>query len=233
MKFDSVLLMTPQAPSVTAFVTRRGFNACPYAGAPDSEATLGKTLIAAHLGIPEERVIIPTQTHSSRVAAVGDDLQGVDALVTDKRKVALCINTADCLPLILADTEAGVIGAAHCGWRGTVAEIAVGTVEKMVSLGANPRRIIAVMGPCICPKCFEVGDEVASQFPEDCIIRKPGLKPHVDLAKAVTNQLMSAGINPKNITPPPACSMHTDQFYSVRRQGRDLTKRTLTAIMLN
>lgn len=231
MKFESIPLMKSQAPDVTALVTLRGFNACWYAGADN--AAEGRALLAHALGVGEDALVIPRQTHSARVAMPADDLEGVDALVTDRPGVALCINTADCLPLLLADTAAGVIGAAHCGWRGTVAGIACRTVERMVELGADPARIVAAMGPCICPDCFEVGPEVAAQFPPETVIEHPGVRPHVDLGAAVRLQLLGCGLRPDAITLPVACSMHDTRFHSVRREGRALPLRTLTAILLN
>lgn len=233
MKFDYTRLLTAQAPEVTAFVTHRGFNACWYAGADSGSAAAGRRLLAAELGVGEEAVFIPRQTHSVCVANPGDDLDGVDALVTDRRGVALCINTADCLPLLLADTEAGVIGVAHCGWRGAAGGIAANTVRCMIRLGADPGRMVAAMGPCICPDCFEVGPEVAELFSADAVIGRQGARPHVDLGAAVRCQLLDAGLRQEAIALPIACSMHDSRFYSVRREGRDLTYRTLTAIILN
>ncbi len=231
MNFEFTPLLTDLAPEITALVTHRGFNTCHYAGSSAAEAAEGRRLLAEKLGISTDHIVIPTQTHSCRVALPGEPLDSTDALVTDRHGTALCINTADCLPLVMADTEAGVIGAAHCGWRGTVAGIASATLRSMIKLGADPGRIRAAMGPCICTDCFEVGEEVANQFPDTAVIRISGEKPHVDLAAAVTMQLTMLGVLPKNITMPVACSMHSDTFYSVRRQGRDLTSRTLTVIM--
>lgn len=223
-------LLTELAPTVTALVTRRGFNVCDYAGADAASVAQARSELAASLGVTVERLYVPRQTHSAVVASPGQDLYGVDALVTDRPGHALVINTADCLPLLLADPHAGVIGAAHCGWRGTVAGIARATVARMVELGAAPGRIHAAMGPCICTDCFEVGEEVASQFPPEAVVRRPGVKPHVDLAEAVAMQLRALGVN--RISQPVACSMHTAGFHSVRREGRDLPLRTASAIVM-
>lgn len=230
MNFEK--LLTELAPEVTALVTYRGFNACHYTGIPPEQAAESKVEIASLLGIDTNKVIIPTQTHSCRVAIAGEDLNATDAVVTDKSGIALCINTADCLPLIMVDVTAGVIGAAHCGWRGTVGRIAQSTISAMVGLGADPKRIIAAMGPCICASCFEVGEEVASLFPPETVIRSQGRKPHVDLATAVTKQLTESGVIAGHIARPIACSMEERRYYSVRREGRDLRERTLTLIMI-
>jgi len=82
-----------------------------------------------------------------------------DAMVTRAKGVALCILTADCAPILFADNKAGVIGAAHAGWKGAVAGAAERTVEAMVELGAQPKHIRAVVGPCIAQRSYEVGPE--------------------------------------------------------------------------
>ncbi len=179
-------------------------------------------------------IVFPIQTHTAEVRVVTPnvDLQNVDGLVCTRPGVLIGVRTADCLPLLMADPHAGVIAAIHCGWRGTVAGIAQRAVEVMKECGADPARIHAAMGPCICPDCFEVGEDVAALFPAEACIPPlaSGLKPHIDLAKAVSLQLQQAGVS--DIALPPACSKHSADFYSVRRQGRDLTARTLTALAL-
>lgn len=179
-------------------------------------------------------VVFPVQTHTAEVRVVNDgdvDLQDVDGVVCTRPGVLIGVRTADCLPLLMADTHAGVIAAVHCGWRGTVAGIALRAVEVMEKCGARPERIHAAMGPCICPDCFEVGDEVANLFPHETILKPHASpKPHIDLSKAVSLQLQQTGV--RDIALPPACSKHSSGFYSVRRQGRDLTARTLSVISL-
>lgn len=210
---------------VSAFSTLAGFNVCDYAGADPVQVVADREELAALTGAHE--IFIPRQTHSVRVALPGDDLQGVDALVTDRPGQLLCINTADCLPLLLYDPVARVIGAAHCGWRGTVGRIAEATMLKMQELGARPEQTLAAVGPHICQDCFEVGPEVAAQFPAEAVISRPGCKPRVSLLAAVMLQL--PGVRLINS---PVCSMHDSRFYSVRRQGRDFPYRTLSAIRL-
>lgn len=177
-------------------------------------------------GITAEKIFIPCQTHSARVASPGEPLDNCDALVTDRPGVLLAIRTADCLPLLMADPIAGVIAAVHCGWRGAAAGIAANALARMVQLGADPRRIVAAAGPHICPHCFEVGDEVAAQFPKEAILQGYA-KPHISLLDAVRLQL--PGIT---VTEAPACSMESPTYHSVRRQGRAMPRRTLTAIYL-
>lgn len=177
-------------------------------------------------------IILPVQTHSARVARLGiDDLNGADAIVAKGRGPMIGIRTADCLPLLMVDPEAQVYAAVHCGWRGTVAGIALNAVETMVAMGARPGRIRAAFGPHICSDCFEVGEDVASQFAPEAVERRPQWpKPHVSLAKAVSLQLTAAGISEPQAAP--ACSKEDSRYFSVRRQGYELTGRTITAIGL-
>jgi YfiH family protein len=226
-------LLLEEVASVTAVTSPAGFNVCHYAGATPEQYLPDRRRLAAFMAVEPTSLFIPRQTHSARVAHAGVDLdlEGVDALVSNRPGQVLCINTADCLPLLLADEQAGVIGAAHCGWRGTVAGIALRTLEAMMALGARPERIHAAMGPCLCLDCFEVGEEVAAQFPPEMVCRRPGEKPHVDLAATVAAQLRSRGVT--HIALPTACSKCSPAGHnSVRRQGRDWPLRTLTAIRL-
>lgn len=224
-------LMTDIA-GVSAFSTHAGFNICTYAGSTAADAEPDLRRLERLTGLCRDRICLPVQTHSARIAVAGvDDLCGVDGVVARGRHVAVGVHTADCLPLLLADVDARIIAAVHCGWRGTVAGIAANALHTMTSLGADPARIVAAIGPHICPECFEVGEEVAARFPAEAVIRRPDWpRPHVDLARAVAIQLRDCGVT--RIANPRLCSMHTSTFYSVRRQGPALPRRTLTLLHL-
>lgn len=216
---------------VSAFSTLAGFNVCAYAGAEPSEADFQRLERLA--GVDRRQMKFPVQTHSARVVRVDsstapDALQGVDGVVTSERGLLVGVHTADCLPLLLADARAGVVGAIHCGWRGIVGGIVGRAVEAMSAAGA--REVVAACGPCICAGCFEVGPEVSGLFDPRAVIESPGSRPHVDLAAAVGLQLRAAGIDRFEL--PPRCSRCSSDLYSVRRQGRELPYRTLTAIKL-
>jgi len=90
-----------------------------------------------------------------------------DALVTDRPGIALGVLSADCAPVLLADPDAGVVGAAHAGWRGARAGVIEATVQAMVELGAAPERIHAAIGPCIAQASYEVGPELLCEFTTD------------------------------------------------------------------
>lgn len=227
-------LMT-ELTGVSAMSTLAGFNICTYAGAAaDASVESSMRELEAVTGITRSRIFTPVQTHGTEVRVVGPgiDLRGVDGVVCVGPDVLIGVHTADCLPLLMVDCEARVAAAVHCGWRGTVAGIALNALRVMESVGARPGHIHAAMGPCICRDCFEVGEEVAGLFPK-AVVSYPHAepKPRVDLAAAVAFQLRQAGV--RDIALPPACSKHSDVFYSVRRQGRTLPFRTLTAIYLS
>ena len=112
------------------------------------------------------------QIHSADVVRVltamrDEDRPRGDALVTDRPGILLGILTADCAPVLFADRQAGVIGAAHAGWKGAIAGVTDATIEKMVGLGARRERIAAAIGPCIARRSYEVDDGFVSRFCAD------------------------------------------------------------------
>ena len=113
-------------------------------------------------------LLLAKQIHSARVAEAsdwGDNPPEADAIVTDRPGWLIGIVTADCAPVLLADAEEGVVGAAHAGWRGAVSGVLENTVEAMVSLGARRGKIAAAIGPTIAQKSYEVDAAMRDQFP--------------------------------------------------------------------
>ena len=145
-----------------------------------------------------------------------------DALVTDQPGLLLGVVTADCAPVLLADAEAGVVGAAHAGWRGAMAGVTDQTIAAMISLGARVDRIAAAVGPCIARASYEVDHAFAERLLADdpdnerFLADGPGGKPHFDLEAYVVARLAAAGV--KRIE---AAGLDTyaleDRFYSYRR----------------
>ncbi len=123
-----------------------------------------------------------------------------DAMVTATPGLALGILTADCAPILLADTQAGVIGAAHSGWKGALADIGGATVRAMQRLGARPDRIVAAIGPCIARASYEVDaafrDRFLGQQPADdgFFARGRGTRWQFDLEGLVAQRLAAAGV---------------------------------------
>lgn len=122
------------------------------------------------LGMPAGMLTTPYQIHSSQVLTVVDPWPGGptaprgDAVVTDRPGVALGILTADCVPVLFADPKAGVIGAAHAGWKGAIGGVLEETVLAMEALGGAADRIVAAIGPCIRQASYEVGDDFRARF---------------------------------------------------------------------
>ncbi len=196
-------------------------------------------------------VVQPHQTHSVNVAYVDrpdltrEDLEGVDALVTDLPGVAIGVRTADCVPVLLFDPVHKAVGAAHSGWRGTVNMIVKKTVLEMCRLfGSHPEDIRAVIGPGIGIDSFQVGDDVAlvfkeSGFPIDRVwsfrgARKEGTMEgghHIDLKECVRFSLTECGVLQGNITVSDIDTYTDKRFYSARREGASCG-RNINAIIL-
>ena len=139
-----------------------------------------KRRAAAHLKLEEERLVTLYQVHSAEVVTLTDpapiraDRPQADAMVTRVPNIALGILTADCAPVLFADAEAGVIGAAHAGWRGLAAGILEATVRHMEN---QPGDLMAWMGPAISQPAFEVGSEVRDAF----VSQDPGADEYFEL----------------------------------------------------
>lgn len=149
-------------------------------------------------------VALARQVHGTDVLVVdeGTDLSArpqADALVTARHGIVLGILTADCVPVLLADEQAGVIGAAHAGWRGAVDGVLARTVAAMVALGAAPERIVAAIGPAIAAQSYEVGEDFADMIRREHADAAPFIvsgkhKPHFDVPGLVMAQAEALGL---------------------------------------
>lgn len=167
----------------------------------DREAITENRRRAIDAVLPGARLVTVHQVHTADVVEAGDwpdeDRPHADALVTDRPGTLLGIVTADCAPILLADREAGVIGAAHAGWRGAVAGVAASTIAAMERLGARRNRIAASVGPCIARANYEVDHDFAERLGEanqHFFTDGPAGKPHFDLESFVVASLAAAGI---------------------------------------
>jgi polyphenol oxidase len=125
--------------------------------------------VAASLRIARDRLVSPYQVHGADVAVVEEPWAPgagprADAVVTKERGLAVGVGTADCAPVLFADAEAGVVGAAHAGWGGAFRGVLEATVEIMTGLGARPQRIVAAVGPAIAQSSYETGPEFRERF---------------------------------------------------------------------
>lgn len=139
-------------------------------GSSDDPAAVqeNRRRIAAHMGGTADDLAACYQIHSAvtRVAEAGwrGDRPEGDAIVAATHGPICAVLTADCAPVLLADPEAGIVGAAHAGWKGALGGIVHSTVAAMQALGADPRRIVAVVGPCIAQASYEVGADYQDRF---------------------------------------------------------------------
>lgn len=160
---------------------------------------------AAAAVLPGAALVGVYQVHGANCVTVRepwghDSRPEADALVTDRPGILLSVVTADCAPVLLADSEAGVVGAAHAGWRGAVSGIAEATLAAMITLGARIERIAAAVGPCIAQKNYEVDHAFAENLLRDDAANErffaEGVagKPHFDLEAYVVARLALAGV---------------------------------------
>jgi YfiH family protein len=185
--------------------------------------------LADHAGYDPAAVQMARHVHGIDVWTVGQPLADdatFDGLVCDRPGAVLAAFAADCIPILFAEPAARVCGAAHAGWRGTVAGIARNMVAAMQALGAQADRIRVALGPSIGPCCFEVGPEVVAAF-RDALGDVPGLvvagphKDHIDLRVATRTILERAGVAPHHIDDRPPCTRcESERFFSYRRDGR-------------
>jgi hypothetical protein len=169
------------------------------------------------------------QIHSAIVSDIDDTsaaneaVEG-DAAVTGLQGAVLGIQTADCLPILVADSQARAIAAIHAGWRGTAARIAENTVSRLISgFGIDPKDLIASIGPHIGVCCYEVGEEVVEAIGDPAAFERRGEwpRPHLSLAQANRRQLLNAGLPDHQIEVSSLCTRcREDLFYSYRRDAK-------------
>ena len=175
-------------------------------GSPDDPAAVRQNRALALAAVaPERQLVSVYQVHSPNCVTVfapwGDDARPqADALVTDRPGLALGIVTADCAPVLLADRAAGVIGAAHAGWKGAVGGVTDRTIAAMEALGARREAIAAAVGPCIAQASYEVDQGFVDRFcaddPANAGFFAPGRADHAqfDLEGYVAHRLAAAGV---------------------------------------
>lgn len=154
-----------------------------------------------------------------------------DALVSARRDRAIGVHVADCVPILLCDPVHGVIGAAHAGWRGTVAGVLRAALAAMAAAGARPDDVCIGMGPAIGACCFEVGPEVVAAFRDadpgaDSSIRT-GSRARIDLLDANRRQAITAGVRAERIAAANLCTAcRPDLLVSYRRSGKGAGRMT-------
>ena len=185
---------------------------------------INRARVAEAMGVPSGHLASAHQIHSAEVVTVtGPGAQGkADSLVTTTPGIVLSVLTADCMPVLFADVDAGVIGAAHAGWRGALGGVLEATLDAMEDLGAERSEISAVIGPCISQRAYEVGQDVLDQFesedPETLRFFANGApgKYQFDLPSFGLHALRRAGVGHAEWTRHCTYS-DVDLFYSYRR----------------
>lgn len=201
---------------------------------------------AARLGLEAEALCTLYQVHGTEALRVDGPWRAgarprADALVSATPGIALGVLTADCAPVLLADAEAGVIGAAHAGWKGALAGVIEAAVAAMVALGGRRERIAAALGPCIAQASYEVGPEFPAPFLAEDAQNSAHFRPaareghhQFDLAGYVLAKLVAAGIEaPEHLAHDTLAEK--ELFFSYRRaclEGEDDYGRALSAIAL-
>ncbi len=175
--------------------------------------------VARSFGVPRRHLVLMNQCHGNDVVVVDGPWQGevppADAVVTTRADLALAVVVADCVPLLLADPGAGVVGAVHAGRPGMTSGIIAHAVEAMRGLGAS--RIHAVVGPSVCGRCYEVPeamrDAAAADSPVSATLSWTGT-PAVDVAAGVVDQLTRLGVTTTWV---PGCTREHADLYSYRQ----------------
>ncbi len=193
----------------------------------DRDAILRNRDLARDAVLPGAMLVTVRQVHSPDVVTVTAPIAEearpeADALVTDRPGLLLGILTADCVPVLFADPRAGVVGAAHAGWKGAISGITDRTIEAMIALGADPLRIAAAIGPCIARASYEVDLGFVRRFeesdPENARFFAAGREGHAmfDLEGYVAARLAAAGVARVEALGEDTCAQ-PERFYSYRR----------------
>lgn len=188
------------------------------------------------VNIPWESMVMDAYEHGTTILAVDrkdrgrgylkEPLPACDGLVTDDPEVTLITGHADCMAFFFYDPVQHAIGLCHAGWRGALKRIGQNVVRMMRQCyGCDPENILAGVGPSICPRCFEVGDDVADAFEEEfptCRLRGVNArgKATVDLWQVAASQFSDAGIRFDHMEIMGVCTVEDKRLYSYRRDGR-------------
>ena len=173
-----ILTADALAPLRHGFFTRRGgassgvyagLNCGGGSGDQREIVAINRARVAQAMAVPPAALIGAWQAHTANVLTISDgdsapSGQQADALVTDRPGLVLTVLSADCMPVLMADARAGVVAAVHAGWRGALEGVLEATIEAMLALGAARDDIVAVIGPCISQRAYEVGPEFLDEF---------------------------------------------------------------------
>ncbi len=235
--FPDVKAFTSCRLTVTGEATPR------FTGSPEWKSKRNKEKLAEVLSIGSHQLVFPRQTHTHSAMNLTEipqeELNDTDALLTNRPEICLCVQTADCVPILLYDPVNKAVASIHAGWRGTVGLIVKEVIQKLnVHYLSSPKNIRAVIGPSIGPEKYEVGEEVViavlSKIPnaDRTLQRLPSGKHNFNLWEANRQILLECGVLPENIQVSAQCTFtEGNKFFSARREGIQ-TGRMVSGIML-
>lgn len=262
MLFDTFSSFNQTKMVTHGFTTRLGgvskgafksLNLALHVGDNSEDVLANRRLVAEAMGFNAEDIVVPQQVHGEHIQVVQEADKGrgflkheeafadTDALITAVPGIPLFTNYADCVPLFFLDPVNRVVALAHAGWKGTLISIGRKTVLKMQEVfGTKPEDCLAGIGPSIGSCCFEVDDEVASQFREafspywsDFAQSWGDGKWKLDLWEVNRRQLLDIGIPSNNITVAGLCTNCQPQTFFSNRADQGKTGRMAAIIMLN
>jgi YfiH family protein len=223
----------------------KSLNCGPGSGDEPEKVLENRRRVCAAVGGSLEKLAAPRQIHSSRAVATdkafpANERPECDALVTRRAGLVLGVLAADCAPIVLCDPHNGVIAAVHAGWRGAVGGVIESTVEVMATLGADPGRTAAGVGPCLSQSSFEIGPDVAeavmnaTPWAEHLFAPGAGDRQFFDLKRYCLGRLTRLGVAHMDALQDDTLAQ-SDQYFSHRRAvkaGDRDCGRNMTAIML-
>lgn len=226
-------LTSPSLSAKHGFSTRHGgvssppFDSLNFDDRQDDPAKVlhNRQLALGRLGFDPHKVARLNQVHSCEVLTAKVGVQTADALVSREEGLVLAIGTADCYPILFHDPVAGVVGAAHAGWKGTVGRIALHTIQAMVELGASISSLQVAIGPGIGVRQYPVGSDVIGHFvkqgfPSDCFGgENDSATRQLDLLRANQVVLEEIGVTESQVWVMGRCSTEQDFFSYRRDQG--------------
>jgi YfiH family protein len=200
------------------------FNLGDHVGDDPAAVAANRARVARELQVPAERLVWMSQVHGTGVAIVDGPQTGpvpdTDALVTATPGLVLCVLVADCVPILLADSETGVVAAVHAGREGVRQGVDPAALSAMASLGARARHVSALLGPAVCGACYEVPAamqaEVARVAPAAAVPTRTGTA-GLDLRAGIEEILRRAGI--PEVVQDPRCTVEDPTLFSHRRDG--------------
>lgn len=220
-----------------------------YRTAPRSAlVSAARARLAARLGVGVSDFVLGEQVHGGEVCVVEGSMRGsgatrhdtavpgVDALVTQHAGVALGVLVADCMPVAIWARSGAIVGMAHAGWRGAAAGIVGSTVRAVTDLGASLEEVHAWLGPCLCPRCLVVGQEVCEAFIDLEVRSRAFSRPRdgrlrLDLRTAAEVELLKLGVPASQVERSPLCTWcSAAPLHSFRRDG-DKSGRMLAYVL--